>query len=248
MYWDITDPHLDFQQQGKTIALEIMVLFKLWICVQELFLCLQHHLGGSGNAFAGLNPAQGLVCFLIGFFWLCFVDFFFYSSECYFSCSCSRQKSSQTRDPLQMQAVAKTFAQQFQTNFPSYFPSLWTWFGFFLWAERCQKCSACLWSCKRHPQGCVKNSWGACGQLSGVHGTVLGTHRTNGIRCCDQHMVSLLHIFHPQDFPPAYEVSIQKGHIYYCLNHCEGAKLLFSLMSKLLGLLMGEDSSGPAFN
>lgn len=107
-----------------------------WICVQELFLCLQHCLGGSRNAFAGLYPAQ---------------VWFFLSSECHFSCSCSGQKVPQTRDPLQIQAVANIFAHYFQTNFPSYFPSPWRLFGFY------------------YGQRGVKNAQPVCGCVQGTH-------------------------------------------------------------------------------
>lgn len=97
---------------------------------------MRHHLGGSRNAFAGLNPAQ--VCL-------------FFSSKCHFSYSCSRQKVPQTRDPLQAQAAANTFAQDFQTNFPSYFPSPWRSFGIY------------------YGQRGVKYAQPVCGCVQGTH-------------------------------------------------------------------------------
>lgn len=190
-------------------------------------------------------PWQALI--LPKFWVLLFFFFFLLSSECHFSCSCSRQKVPQTSK----RSIANTgcwkhicpFPEKLSIIFSKFMEMVW----FILWAERCQKCSACLWMCTRHPQGCTQNSWGARGQHSGVHSTALSTHRTNGICCCDQHLVSLLHIFCPQHCPPAYGVSIQKTDLLLFKSLWGGqVSLLFD--DQVLELLMGEDSSVSAFN
>lgn len=138
------------------------MLFLHWICVQELFLCLQHCLGGSRNAFAGLNTAQ-----VFGFFYLRVPLLLLLQW---------------TEGAPDMRSIANTgcckhicpaIPDKRSIIFSKSMEMVW----FLLRAERCQKCSACLWTCTRHPQGCTQNSWGARGQHSGVHNTVLSSHR-----------------------------------------------------------------------
>lgn len=209
------------------------------VCPRALFLCLQHCLGGRRNALAGFNPVQ-----VLGF-----AFFFFFPFELRVPLLLLLQQTEGAPDKRSIanagcwKHICPLIPEKLSIIFSKSMEMVW----FILWAERCQKCSACLWMCTRHPQGCTQNSWGTRGQHSGVHSTALSTHRTNGICCCDQHLVSLLHIFCPQHCPPAYGVSIQKTDLLLFKSLWGGqVSLLFDV--QVLELLMGEDSSVSAFN